>query len=147
MDSIDRALLNAMQEGLPVCAEPYADLAQQLNISQQQIVDRVQAMLEDKRLSRFGPMYRADSMGGVVTLAAMSVATADFEYVAHIVNAFDEVAHNYARAHEFNMWFVVAAESDTQIEQVLRTIEARSGYRVYDMPKEEEYFIGLRFAL
>lgn len=136
-----------MQEGLPVCTEPYAELAQQLDISQQQVVARVQAMLDDKRLSRFGPMYRADSMGAAVTLAAMSVATADFEYVAHIVNGFDEVAHNYARAHEFNMWFVVAAESDAQIGQVLHAIEARSGYRVYDMPKEEEYFIGLRFAL
>ena len=147
MDAIDRVLLNQLQDGLAICAEPYAELAQSLGITQQQIVDRLQAMLADKRLSRFGPMYRAENMGGAVTLAAMSVAQRDFEQVALIVNGYDEVAHNYARDHEFNMWFVVAAETEAEVQRVLRAIEADSGYRVYNMPKEEEYYIGLRFAL
>jgi hypothetical protein len=85
-------------------------------------------------------------MGGAFTLCAMSVPQADFERVAALVNAHAEVAHNYARDHHFNMWFVVAASSRAQIAPLLSTIEAETGYPVLDLPREQEYFIELRLV-
>jgi hypothetical protein len=65
--------------------------------------------------------------------------------VAEIVNGFPEVAHNYAREHEFNMWFVLATETPARINEVIGEIEKATGYTVYNMPKLEEFFVGLRF--
>ncbi|MBZ0217822.1 MAG: hypothetical protein K8F25_14790, partial [Fimbriimonadaceae bacterium] len=54
------------------------------------------------------------------------------------------VAHNYERAHELNMWFVISVEDPDEISNVIKKIEAETGFKVLDMPKLEEFFIGLK---
>ena len=63
------------------------------------------------------------------------------------MNAYPEVAHNYARDHRLNMWFVVATELPEQAGAVIASIEQNTGCKVYDMPKLEEFYIGLKFAV
>ncbi|MEA2094301.1 MAG: Lrp/AsnC family transcriptional regulator, partial [Pseudomonadota bacterium] len=63
------------------------------------------------------------------------------------VNAFPEVAHNYARNHALNMWFVVATEQPEQVGAVIAAIEAETDCKVYNMPKQEEFYVGLRLAI
>jgi hypothetical protein len=92
-------------------------------------------------------MYHAERLGGALTLAAMQVPVRDFERVTGIVNGFPEVAHNYAREHGFNMWFVLATEAPERIGEVISEIERISGYRVYNLPKLEEFYVGLRFTV
>ena len=92
-------------------------------------------------------MFNADAIGGAFTLAAISVPSGDFERVAQLVNAHPEVAHNYERDHELNMWFVVATETRAEIARVIARIEAETGYAVRNFPKEREYFVGLHLAV
>lgn len=82
-------------------------------------------------------------MGGRFSLAAMAIPAEDFERVAEIVNAFPEVAHNYERTHELNMWFVLATETADGLPETIKRIEAASGYPVFNMPKEKEFFVNL----
>ena len=110
MDTLDRAIINNLQGGFPVCDEPYREVASQLGTTEDELLRRIDAMLESGTLSRFGPMYHAERLGGGLTLAAMQIPPDDFERVAAIVNAFPEVAHNYAREHALNMWFVLATK-------------------------------------
>ena len=56
-----------------------------------------------------------------------------------------EVAHNYEREHAFNMWFVLATETPERIHEVIAAIERATGYKVYNLPKLEEFYVGLRF--
>ncbi|WP_456417665.1 Lrp/AsnC family transcriptional regulator [Thiolapillus sp.] len=147
MDATDRAIINRLQHGFPICEQPYEEAAAELGIGERELLERLRAMLEDKRLSRFGPMYHAERMGGGLSLCAMSIPRSDFEQVAEKVNAFPEVAHNYAREHSLNMWFVLATDTPERIQQVLREIEESTGYPVYNMPKKQEFFIGLHFTL
>ena len=97
-------------------------------------------------LTRFGPMYDAERLGGAVTLCAMQVPEERFEEVAAIVNAFPEVAHNYERAHALNMWFVLATEPPEQIDATRRADRGRTGLAVLNLPKLEEYFLELKLA-
>ena len=86
-------------------------------------------------------------MGGGLTLAAMKVAADQYDDTTEIVNSFDEVAHNYERDHELNMWFVVATETETEVEQVIEKIQQQTNNRVYNMPKLQEYFLGLKLEV
>jgi len=144
MDSLDRALVEQLQDGIGVCERPFAPLAQALGTTEGDVTARLQRLLDDGTLSRFGPMYDAAAMGGAFTLAAMSVPADAFEQVAAVVNAHPEVAHNYERDHPLNMWFVVAAERPGGIAQVIGEIERETGLRVLDLPKLNEYFLDLR---
>ncbi len=145
MDQIDRDIINALQGGFPITEHPFAQAGQGLELGEDDLIARIEAMLADNTLTRFGPLYNADTMGGAVTLCAMSVPEKDFEQVANMVNSFDEVAHNYERSHELNMWFVVGAGTRQEIDAVLHAIEQAAGLEVHDMPKTSEFFIGLRF--
>jgi DNA-binding Lrp family transcriptional regulator len=145
MDALDRRIVNELQGGFPLSERPYADVAARLGTDEQELMRRIDALLANGTLSRFGPMYHAERLGGALTLAAMRVPPADFERVAMLVNAHQEVAHNYRREHDFNMWFVLATETPDRIGEVIRAIEAETGLKVYNMPKLEEFFVGLRF--
>jgi len=144
MDEIDRLLVNRLQAGIPVAERPFAAVAGELGIPEAEVCGRLQRLLDEGTLTRFGPMIDAAALGGAFTLAAMSVPPHDFDRVAAIVNAHVEVAHNYRREHAYNMWFVVATERPESIRAVLADIETESGYRVLDLPKRREYFVGLR---
>jgi DNA-binding Lrp family transcriptional regulator len=146
MDELDRRLINALQGGFPICDRPYAEVARRLDLDEHDVVARLARLLEDGALSRFGPMYDAERLGGGLTLAAMAVPEARFDEVAAIVGGFPEVAHNYERTHVLNMWFVVATERPERIAEVLREIEAATGLAVLDLPKIEEYFLELKLS-
>ena len=147
MDNIDRNIINNLQGNLPICEHPYAQVAEQLNITENELIQRIDTLLEQGMLSRFGPMYHAERLGGGLTLAAMQVPVADFEKVTEQVNEFPEVAHNYAREHKLNMWFVLATERPEQIDSVITAIEAKTGLQVYNMPKQTEYYIGFQIKV
>lgn len=145
VDALDRSIINELQGGFPISERPYAEVAERLGTSEAELIKRIERLLNKRLLSRFGPMYHAERLGGALTLAAMRVPEADFERVAELVNAHPQVAHNYARDHAFNMWFVLATESPEEIEQTIATIEEETSYAVFNMPKREEFFVGLRF--
>ncbi|MDD5240543.1 MAG: Lrp/AsnC family transcriptional regulator [Sulfuricella sp.] len=145
MDQLDRAIINGLQGGFPICEHPYAGMAAQFGITEQTLIARIDSLLQRKILSRFGPMYHAERLGGSLSLAAMKLPEEDFGRVAEIVNAMPEIAHNYARDHQFNMWFVLATETPQAHADALKKIEQDTGYAVYDMPKIKEYFVGLHF--
>lgn len=146
MDELERAIVNRLQGGFPLSERPFAAAARDLGTDEAILIAKLQAMLDAGTLTRFGPMYDAERLGGAFTLCAMSVPEPDFERVAALVNAHPEVAHNYERAHHYNMWFVVAAASRAQIAPLLAAIEAETGYPVLNLPREQEYFIELRLV-
>lgn len=145
MDETDRRIVNGLQGGFPVVERPFAEAAAALGIGEDELIDRIDRLCRDGWLSRFGPMYNADRLGGATTLAAISVPAADFDRVADLVNAHAEVAHNYARDHLLNMWFVIATEDAARIETVIAAIEAETGLAVHSMPKLAEFFVEARF--
>lgn len=145
MDEMDRHIINLMQENFPVCDRPFAVMAGQLGMQEIELMGRVRALLDDGTLSRFGPLYNIEKLGGVYCLVAMSVPEHDLDQVINIINACSEVAHNYERTHAFNLWFVLAAESDKQLRTVLEDIEKQTAYPAYAMPKLEEFYVGLKF--
>ena len=145
MNEVDRNIINMMQEGFPVCERPFATLAEQLSLEENELMQRVQTLLDDGTLSRFGPMYNIEKLGGVYCLVAMRIPEHDLEKVIETVNIYPEVAHNYERTHEFNVWFVLAAESKSQLEDLLADIEKQTGYPAFAMPKLEEFFVKLKF--
>ena len=147
MDAVDRAIVNELQTGIAVGERPYAEAAARLGLSESELLARLQTLLDTRVLSRFGPMYHAERLGGALTLAAMKVPAEDFERVAAIVNGFPEVAHNYEREHAFNMWFVLATDDPARIGEVIAEIEQATNFKVYNLPKREEFYVGLKLEV
>jgi len=147
MDDLDRRLINRLQLGLPLVRQPWQALALELDSSSAELLDRLHELLNDGVLTRFGPMFDVERLGGAFTLAALAVPEARFEAVAEQLAAMPEVAHNYRREHHLNMWFVLACASEQAIRDSLLRIERLTGLVPLNLPKEETYHVGLYFPV
>ena len=72
-DELDRRIINALQGDFPLSPEPYAEAAARLGISEAELLARLQSLLDDRILTRFGPMFQIERLGGAFCLAAMAV--------------------------------------------------------------------------
>ena len=147
LDSLDRKIINVLQRNFPVCDHPFAVVAAELETSEEEIISRLQRLSDEKYLTRFGPLYNAERFGGAVSLCAMVVPENKFDFIAGKVNAFSQVAHNYQRDHELNMWFVLATETQNELDKTIKAIEADTGLPVRNMPKIQEFYVGLHFEI
>jgi len=147
MDEFDSAIVNCLQSGFPLVERPFAVVAAELGFAEEYLIARVHKLLEEGVLTRIGPMYQVERMGGAFSLAAMRVPPEDFDRVAATVNALPEVAHNYQREHEYNMWFVLATERPEGIARAIDRIERETGLPVLNFPKLREYFVELQLPV
>lgn len=147
LDELDRQIVNCLQGGFPIREWPFVDAARALGIGENELIERIGKLFDAGVLTRFGPLFNADRLGGANVLAAMSLPEHDFDRVASFVSAQPEIAHNYRREHALNLWFVGAAETPEKVETTFQYIESVSGYPVYRFPKEREYFVELKLKV
>ncbi len=146
LTSLEQSLLNDYQQGLPLSPTPYADMAAQLGVTEEQVLEALQQLKERGAISRVGPVFRTHSIGAS-TLAAMAVPEERLEAVAELVNSFQEVNHNYEREHDLNLWFVATAPDQLHLDRALQEIEQQTGIAVLALPMLEDYHIDLGFDL
>ncbi|KGJ05407.1 transcriptional regulator, AsnC family [Paracoccus halophilus] len=144
LDATDRAILNALQEGFPLSPHPFDQAARPLGLTGGELIRRLSRLREIGAITRFGPFYDAAAMGGAFCLCALAAPAEDFDRIADLVNAHPEVAHNYARDHELNMWFVLASETPEGIAETAARIQAETGLTVWRFPKLQEFYVNFR---
>jgi DNA-binding Lrp family transcriptional regulator len=146
LDAVDRALVNALQAPLPLVPRPYAVVAERIGLDEAALLARLEGLLERGVATRFGPFVDVEAMGGAFCLWALAVPAERFDEVAELVHRQAEVAHNYARDHALNMWFVLATETPEAIERAARRIEAATGLEVLRFPKERIFALDFKVA-
>lgn len=147
LDPTARAIVNGLQGEFPLTSRPFRDAGRQLGLTEDELIEGVRDLTEAGALSRFGPLWNAEQIGGGVCLAAIAVPADRFEEVAGKVNAHPEIAHNYERAHQLNMWFVISADDSEKIQRLIAEIEHETGLAVHAMPKAREFFVGFRIEV
>ena len=147
LNPLETSIVNQLQGGFPLDSQPFARAAAVLGCSELALLQGLDGLLQRQVLTRFGPLYQIERMGGCFVLAALAVPPARFDEVAAAVNSLPAVAHNYQRTHKLNMWFVLAAASQAGISAACSAIELLTGLTVHAFPKQREYFVGMRFTV
>jgi DNA-binding Lrp family transcriptional regulator len=146
LDPLSRQLIDRFQHGMPLCPEPYREMAQVLGCSELQVMACLQRLELAGALSRVGPVFE-HSRAGASTLAAFAVPAERLQQIAERVSQYPEVNHNYAREHFYNLWFVLTGPDRQHIERVLDALEQDIGLTPLDLPMLTAYRIDLGFAL
>ena len=147
LTDFEKQLINCYQGAFPLTSEPFQIIAEQLNSTSTKVQETIKQLLDRGVLTRFGPLYNIEKVDGAFSLCALKVPSQSFDEVAELVNSYTEVAHNYQRDHEWNMWFVLAAESEQALIEVFDQISKASGYPSLNLPKQTEFFVGLKFEV
>ena len=143
---LHKHLLNDYQQDFPLTPTPYRDIADQLGVSEDDVLKAFKTLSEQQLISRIGPVISPNSIGNSA-LVAMAVADEELQRVADLISKYPEVNHNYERENRFNLWFVVVAEDERHLTQVIADMESETGYKAMLLPMLADYFINLGFEL
>ncbi len=115
IDDVDRRVLNLMQGSFPLESRPYAAVAAAAELTENDVMARVQRLLDDRIIRQVTPIYDTRALGYGSMLVAAKVDPEHPWRAAKIINSHPGVSHNYLRNHEFNMWFTLAVEGDSKL--------------------------------
>jgi DNA-binding Lrp family transcriptional regulator len=129
LDDADRRLLNLMQGSFPIAPRPYAHVAELAGIAEEEAMARVQRLLDKRIVRQVTPIFDTRALGYSSMLVAAKVDPEHPHRAAQIINAHPGVSHNYLRNHEFNLWFTIATEPDSQLglEGTLEVLAREAG--------------------
>ena len=143
---LHQRLLNDFQRDFPLSPRPYMDIANQLGVSEDDVLSALTELSDQHFISRIGPIIPPNQLG-VSTLVAMAIPEEQLQAVADKVSTHPEINHNYEREHRFNLWFVAIASDAEHLQAVLDAIELETGYKTMSLPLLDDFFIDLGFKM
>ena len=148
IDEIDRAILNRIQSDFPVTRRPYLSIADDLNLSEENIIKRLKRLKQKGIIRRIGGNFAPEKLGFVSTLCAATVPEDKIDSFAKIVNRYPGVTHNYRRDNRYNIWFTFIAQSMKEITGNLEDISRETGVNgIINLPATKMYKIKAHFNL
>lgn len=147
-DDIDRAILNRIQSDFPVTRRPYRSIAKNLDLSEENVIDRIKRLKKKGIIRRIGGNFAPEKLGFVSTLCAAKVPKDKINDFVHAVNRYPGVTHNYLRDNPYNIWFTFIARSMREIADNLETISRATGVTdILNLPATKMYKIKAHFDL
>jgi DNA-binding Lrp family transcriptional regulator len=122
LDDLDKRLLNLMQGSFPIAPRPYQHVAAEAEITEDEVIERVQRLLEQRIIRQVTPIFDTRALGYSSMLVAAKVDPENPWRAAKVINEHPGVSHNYLRNHDFNIWFTIATEPDSPLG-LERTLE------------------------
>jgi DNA-binding Lrp family transcriptional regulator len=146
VDDVDAALIDGWQSGFPITERPFDVVGEDVGVTAEEALTRVEGLYDEGIFRRFGAVLNPPVIGSS-TLAAVRAPGDRFDDVADTINGHRQVNHNYARDHEWNMWFVVTAASKERRDAILDDIAAETGLDVLVLPMLTDFYIDLEFPV
>lgn len=134
--NIDTEIIRFIQGDIPVESRPFASLADRLNLSEEEIVERIEDLQDQGIIRRFAAILRHYYAGfNVNAMVAWKVTLEDADRVGKIMAGFDEVSHCYLRntpeEFSYNLFSMIHARSNEQIDGLLKELVSRTGISDY----------------
>lgn len=148
LTSKDKSVLKKLQPDFPLSSRPFAVLARQAGISEEEMMDCFRRLRREKILRYIAAMFDMRKLGIVSTLVAMRVPVNKLNKTIRIINAFPNVTHNYLRNHDYNVWFTLSAASGRRLDTILNEIRKRTGIgNLLDLRTEQVFKTRVVFEL
>jgi AdoMet-dependent heme synthase len=149
-DPADLALLDALQDDIPLVSRPFAAIAARLNFPEEEVIQRLRD-LQDRGIVRgLSPVIESRHAGlSATTLVALRVPDEKIPAVARLINAYPEVSHNYRRDHRYSLWFTIAGKDEHRIRGIVQEIRKQAGLSdedILDLPTVRRFKIDVRFS-
>jgi DNA-binding Lrp family transcriptional regulator len=148
IDDIDRDILNRIQSGFPITTRPYRTIAEDLGLSENEVLKRISRLKASGIIRRIGGNFTPEKLGFVSTLCAAKVPEEKIKQFAEVVNQYPGVTHNYRRENTYNIWFTFIAPSMDEINANLKQIAAETGVSdILNLPATRVFKIKAEFKV
>ncbi len=133
LDSVDRRLIEGIQEGLPLTIRPYAAIGRDIGMSEAQVINRLQNLLAQGLIKRLGIVVRHHELGYKANaMIVWDVADLSIDQLAARFKSFDFVTLCYQRPRRlpdwpYNLFCMIHGRSREQVlehvQQLVNTLD------------------------
>lgn len=145
LTEFQKKLCNRLQRGLPLCPEPFVEIARDLGGNEAEVLAQTRALKEAGIIRRLSVQLNYRALGHSSTLVTGHVPAEQLADVTAAVNRLAGVSHNYLRNHHFNMWFTLQGKTAGQIDSTLLDLQARFGVEFHSLPVTHVFKLDVRF--
>ncbi len=105
LDEIDRRIVLVTQGGLPLVPDPWGAVADEVGIAVDELLQRVQVMLDGGVIRRIGAVPNHYAIGYTANgMSVWDIADEEIDAVGEFVGALDFVTHCYRRPRRLPEW-------------------------------------------
>ncbi len=129
LDDKDKALLNRIQDDIPLVKKPFTAIARELDMTEEEVLSRLKRKMDQGVIKKIRGLSNPKMMGiKAHTLIGMKVPPERLDEVAEKVSKFKSVTHNYARTHpRYNLWYVVEEKDEESLKRTNEMIRKATG--------------------
>jgi len=106
-------ILSRIQKKFPLVAKPFKVIADELNISEDEVLNILQEEKKNKIIRQTSAIFDTKRLGYKSSLVAFKIDEDKIDDAVEIINQHPGVSHNYERNHDFNIWFTMAVAPDS----------------------------------
>jgi DNA-binding Lrp family transcriptional regulator len=137
MDKIDQAIVRTIQDGIPILEEPFAEIAKQIGINQDDVITRLKRLMNNGVIRRFSISVNQRKVGIVANaLVAWKVPQNRVEEVGKAMSSYSEITHCYKRQTvpgkwEYNLLTVIHGYDHESVKQFIQKLSKAIGLKEY----------------
>lgn len=144
-DDIDKQIITFIQYDIPLEPRPYKHLADNLGISEYDIVVRIRKLISNSILRRFGAVLRHQKAGyDSNAMVAWQAEKEEADTAGELMAGFSEVSHCYLRETSpefgYNLFTMIHARNEEDLQEIVTRLSNASGLKEYTMIKSLHEF-------
>ena len=136
LTEIEKKIIAAVQADLPITEQPYAELARNMGLSEDEFMQILQRLCDRGVIRRFGATIRHQKSGFEANvMVAWIVAEDQMEAVGSKMATFKQVSHCYRRSPNgdwpYNLYTMVHAKDESTCREIARQMAQTAGVEDY----------------
>lgn len=144
LDNFDKKIIRMLQEDISITANPYKEIADKLNISEDELIQRIKIYNETGILKRMGAiLYHRKAGFNANAMVVWKINNEDLDKVAKYMTSFSEVSHCYERkpcgSWDYNLYTMIHEMDRESCNKIIETIASAIGcanYRILYSTRE-----------
>ncbi|RUM68965.1 MAG: Lrp/AsnC family transcriptional regulator [Sulfurospirillum sp.] len=122
-------LLSIIQKNFPLTKHPYAEIAAQMGISEEEVLAALRKEKENSIIRQISPIFDTKRLGYSSSLVAFMMDEDKIDDAVALINSHPGISHNYERDHDFNIWFTLAVPPDSKLglEKTVELLAQKTG--------------------
>ena len=136
LTEIEKKIVKALQDDLPLCSHPFKVIAEQVGMSEDELLAEIHRLKQRGIIRRFGAIVYHRNLGiAANAMVVWRVPKEKSQEVGKIMAEFPEVTHCYERPTypdwQYNLFTMIHGESKDECERVIAQISERTGIKYY----------------
>ena len=146
LSSLDKRILNRLQDDIPFVERTWQAIAGQLKIEEDILLMRIAFFKKKGIIRRISAVFAPRKINFASTLIAVKTSSNNINKVARKINFYPEVTHNYRRAAQFNIWFALVAKNKKRITQIITELKKDKDIKqILEFPAVRIFKINVKF--